>query len=131
MHSGMLPVTTPKGLPCAALAAEDWVEYYGAGSSELSDARAEEFGLRKRLGHGHVSLVRVGRCARSCPQLRETFRNGRPNKWGEGVIEIDGFEFSREAPVHPRTNLPLGEGCRWERQTLDRMDFPVYAFFMP
>ena len=55
VHSGMLPVTTPKGLPCAALAAEDWVEDYGAGSSELSDARVEEFGLRKRLGHGHVS----------------------------------------------------------------------------
>ena len=67
----------------------------------------------------------------SCPQLRETFRNGRPDKWGEGVIEIDGDEFSRQAPVHPRTNLPLGEGCRWERQTLDQMDFPVYALFMP
>ena len=65
MHSGMLPVTTPKGLPCAASAAKDWVEKFGAGSSELSDARAEEFGLRKRLGHGHVRLVRVGRCAHS------------------------------------------------------------------
>ena len=53
------------GLPCAALAAELWVDAYRAGSSELSDARAEEFGLRKRLGHGHVSLVRVGGCARS------------------------------------------------------------------
>ena len=30
--------------------AEDWIEKYGAGSSELSDARAEEFHLQKRLG---------------------------------------------------------------------------------
>ena len=47
------------------------------------------------------------------------------------IVGSGGGEFSREAPVHPRTNLPLGEGCRWERQTLDQMDFPVYAFFMP
>ena len=42
-----------------------------------------------------------------------------------------GGEFSREAPVHPRTNLPLGEGRRWERMTLDQLDFPVYAFSCP
>ncbi|CAE7263974.1 unnamed protein product [Symbiodinium natans] len=90
----------------------EWVRTYGAGSSELSDARAEEFNLTK-----------------------ETFRNGRPEGWGQGTIEIDHvvrtFGYAREAPVHEWTKLPLGEGCRWERQTLDKMNFPVYAFFMP
>ncbi|CAK9034935.1 unnamed protein product [Durusdinium trenchii] len=86
-----------------------WVERYGAGSSELSDARAREFGLK-----------------------REMFHNGRPRGWGEGDIEIKGAgTFSRVAPVHPHTLRPLGEGCRWERQALDGLDFPVYVFFMP
>ena len=64
--------------------------------------------------------------------MRETFRNGRPDGWGRGSIEITGGrEFSRVAPVHRRTSLPLGEGCRWERMILDQLDFPVYVFFMP
>ncbi|CAE7403993.1 ANK1 [Symbiodinium sp. CCMP2592] len=86
----------------------EWVDLYGAGSSELSDARAEEFNLAK-----------------------ETFRNGRPEGWGQGTIEINSVEYSRQAPVHEWTKKPLGEGCRWERQTLDKLPFPVYAFFMP
>ncbi|CAE7403904.1 unnamed protein product [Symbiodinium sp. CCMP2592] len=85
-----------------------WVDEYGAGSSELSDARAEEFDLAK-----------------------ETFRNGRPEGWGQGRIKIHNVELDREAPVHAWTKKPLGEGCRWERQTLDKLNFPVYAFFMP
>ena len=40
-------------------------------------------------------------------------------------------EYDRQAPVHDWTKKPLGEGCRWERQTLDKLPFPVYAFFMP
>ena len=97
--------------------------------------------------------------------LRETFRNGRPEGWGQGTIKIGnvtwpkvenlyflGFpcfvrklinlffpwllqkykvEYDRQAPVHEWTKKPLGEGCRWERQTLDKLPFPVYAFFMP
>eukprot|EP00439_Symbiodinium_sp_Y106_P058339 s4982_g8.t1 len=89
----------------------DWVELYGAGSSELSDADAEAHGLPKEL-----------------------FRNERPKGWGQGQIRISGGfggDFDRKAPVHPRTKKPLGVGCRWERQALDGMDFPVYAFFMP
>ncbi|CAE7168496.1 ANK1 [Symbiodinium microadriaticum] len=88
---------------------KDWVDRYGAGSSELSDTDAEKHGLPK-----------------------ETFRNGRPEHWGEGKIDIARVdEFDRRAPVHPRTEKPLGVGCRWERQALDGMEFPVYAFFMP
>ncbi|CAE7260312.1 ANK1 [Symbiodinium pilosum] len=89
----------------------DWVELYGAGSSELSDADAEAHGLPK-----------------------EVFRNERPKGWGQGRIRISGGfggDFDRKAPVHPRTKKPLGVGCRWERQALDGMGFPVYAFFMP
>jgi len=88
--------------------APDWVKKYGAGSSELSDARAEDFNLAK-----------------------ETFRNGRPEGWGQGTIKIANVEYDRQAPVHEWTKKPLGEGCRWERQTLDKLPFPVYAFFMP
>ena len=40
---------------CAAVTAEDWVELCSAGSSELSDARAEQFGLPKGPGHGRRS----------------------------------------------------------------------------
>lgn len=88
---------------------DDWVTKYNAGSSELSDARADQL----RLG-------------------RENFKHGKPEGWGEGSIQIsNGRTFLREAKVHPRTNLPLGVGCRWERRTLDGLGFPVYAFFMP
>ncbi|CAK9010058.1 unnamed protein product [Durusdinium trenchii] len=83
-----------------------WVDDYGAGSSELSDAAADKYGLK-----------------------RESFRNGRPPGWGEGEINIDGKRFSRVAPMHPDTLKPLGEGCRWERQALDGLNFPVYVFF--
>ncbi|CAE6922505.1 ANK1 [Symbiodinium natans] len=87
----------------------DWVEKFGAGSSELSDAKADELGLP-----------------------RETFRNGRPEEWGEGRILLSaGQRTDREAPIHPRTKLPLGSGCRWERSVLDSLEFPVYAFFIP
>ncbi|CAE7497590.1 ANK1 [Symbiodinium pilosum] len=97
------------GTMSLAKSSADWVEKYGAGSSELSDKDAEKHGLPK-----------------------ETFRNGRPESWGEGRIRTSGGpEFDRAAPVHPRTQLPLGVGCRWERQALDGMEFPVYAFFMP
>ncbi|CAE7370560.1 truC [Symbiodinium natans] len=85
-----------------------WVEDFGAGSSELADADAEKFGL---------------------PQ--EHFKHGKPASWGEGTICISGETYQRRAPVHPRTAKPLGLGCRWERQALDGMEFPVYAFFMP
>ncbi|CAE7403960.1 pum [Symbiodinium sp. CCMP2592] len=101
-------VESGRGRELQSLASEGWVDDYGAGSSELSDARAEEFNLAK-----------------------ETFRNGRPEGWGQGTIEIQGVEYAREAPVHEWTKKPLGEGCRWERQTLDKLPFPVYAFFMP
>ena len=64
--------------------------------------------------------------------LREQFRNGRPAGWGTGKIQIsNGMTFSRVAPVHPHTGRPLGEGCRWERQALDRQNFAVYAYFVP
>ncbi|CAJ1386669.1 unnamed protein product, partial [Effrenium voratum] len=87
----------------------DWVGRYGAGSSELTDQRADELNLP-----------------------RECFKNGRPEGWGCGKITIHGADtFEREAPIHPRTGLPLGQGCRWERQALDGMDFPVYVFFIP
>ena len=89
--------------------AQEWVEKHGAGSSELSDSQADHFGLQ-----------------------REAFRHGRPANWGEHTIEIAGWgQVSRVAPVHERTQLPLGEGCRWERRTLDHLSFPVYAFFVP
>lgn len=42
-----------------------------------------------------------------------------------------GGKFNREAPVDQRTRLPLGQGCRWERQALDSLEFPVFVFFMP
>ncbi|CAE7411355.1 ANK1 [Symbiodinium natans] len=86
----------------------DWVDKFGAGSSELADADAERCGLPK-----------------------EVFKHGKPASWGEGTICIAGETYQRRAPVHPRTGKPLGVGCRWERQALDGMDFPVYAFFMP
>ncbi|CAE7360307.1 ANK1 [Symbiodinium natans] len=87
----------------------DWVKEFGAGSSELSDEAAELHGLQK-----------------------EHFRNGRPQSWGEGKIRTsEGREFDRAAKVHPRTNKPLGAGCRWERWALDQQPFPVYAFFRP
>ena len=80
-------------------------------------------------------------CHTSVPvHPREWFRNGRPPNWGEGEIEIHGHDdddddgiqrFSRVAPVHPHTQLPLGEGCRWEREALDNLDCTVMAFFMP
>ncbi|CAE7357966.1 unnamed protein product [Symbiodinium natans] len=86
-----------------------WVERFGAGSSELSDAVAEELGLPP-----------------------ERFQNGRPASWGEGRIQVsDGKSFERRAPLHPHTGLPLGNGCRWERSVLDQLEFPVYVFFMP
>ena len=82
---------------------------YGAGSSELSDASADQLRLP-----------------------RETFKNGKPEGWGEGSIQVsNGRSFLREAKVHPRTKLPLGIGCRWERKALDGLEFPVYVFFMP
>ena len=40
-----------------------------------------------------------------------------PHECGRRTMSL--CQFSREAPVHPRINLPLGEGCRWERKTLD------------
>ncbi|CAK9008703.1 Pentatricopeptide repeat-containing protein, partial [Durusdinium trenchii] len=95
----------------------EWVKKYHAGSSEVSDAVADQYKLK-----------------------REWFRNGRPPNWGEGEIEIHGHDdddddgiqrFSRVAPVHPHTQLPLGEGCRWEREALDNLDCTVMAFFMP
>lgn len=66
----------------------------------------------------------------------ESFRNKKPAGWGTATIEIwrDGHpekRFDRRAKVHPDTGLPLGEGCRWERQVLDCQDFPVYCYFMP
>ncbi|CAK9095725.1 Pentatricopeptide repeat-containing protein, partial [Durusdinium trenchii] len=92
---------------------DSWVDDYGAGSSEVSDRVAEHYGLK-----------------------RERFRNGRPAGWGEGSIEIyEGrgrtHKYSRVAPMHPHTKLPLGEGCRWEREALDNLDCTVMAFFMP
>eukprot|EP00439_Symbiodinium_sp_Y106_P083754 s62_g24.t1 len=66
---------------------------------------------------------------------KERFKNcpdGLPPGWGEGEITIsDGSKFARKAPIHERTKLPLGQGCRWERSVLDKLDFPVFAFFMP
>jgi len=86
-----------------------WVERFGAGSSELSDEVADRLQLP-----------------------RERFRNGRPDSWGVGKIQVSQDAcFDRLAPIHPDTGLPLGNGCRWERSVLDNMDFPVYAFFMP
>ncbi|CAE7480057.1 pum [Symbiodinium natans] len=90
----------------SAVNSADWSDKYGAGSSELSDADADA--------------------------LKEAFRNGRPDCWGEGMIRIShGCAFRRKAPVHPDTQKPLGVGCRWERQVLDNLEIPVYAFFMP
>ena len=62
---------------------------------------------------------------------RESFKNGRPDGWGTGTILIDGVEYQRQAPIHPRTGKPLGQGCRWERHALDGFPFPVYVFFIP
>ncbi|CAE7673062.1 unnamed protein product [Symbiodinium microadriaticum] len=90
----------------------EWVSKYSAGSSELSDAQADKFGLQKER-------------FKNCP-------DGLPPGWGEGEITIsDGSKFARKAPIHERTKLPLGQGCRWERSVLDKLDFPVFAFFMP
>ncbi|CAK8989412.1 unnamed protein product [Durusdinium trenchii] len=91
----------------------EWVgDEKQAGSSELSDLQARRF-----------------------RQPKEDFRNGRPKRWGTGRIQIPseehGGDFNREAPVHERTNLPLGQGCRWERLALDGLGFPVFVFFMP
>ncbi|CAK9007367.1 unnamed protein product [Durusdinium trenchii] len=89
--------------------ARDWVDMYGAGSSELSDSLAKQYGLPP-----------------------ERFKNGRPPGWGEGEIEIsNGNIFSRVAPEHPHTKMPLGAGCRWEREALDNLGCTVMAFFMP
>merc|ERR1711974_507696 len=77
-----------------------WVDDFGAASSELSDAVADVRGLP-----------------------RERFRNGRPHAWGEGDIRIISgsakHSFHRGAQIHPDTQQPLGQGCRWERQALD------------
>lgn len=86
----------------------EWVALYGAGSSEVSDATADELGLP-----------------------RESFRNGKPDGWGESEILIAGHAYERKAPIHPRTGLPLGSACHWERSMLDSFEFPVYAFFKP
>ena len=57
--------STGRGRELQSLASEYWVKKYGAGSSELSDARAEDFNLAKRLGFVH--LGRLGRVsARIC-----------------------------------------------------------------
>ena len=47
---------TGRGWELQSLASEEWVQKYGAGSSELSDACAEEFNLAKRLGFVHLRL---------------------------------------------------------------------------
>ena len=48
---------TGRGWELQSLASEDWVKKYGAGSSELSDARAEDFNLAKRLGFVHLGRL--------------------------------------------------------------------------
>ncbi|CAK9015507.1 Pentatricopeptide repeat-containing protein [Durusdinium trenchii] len=97
--------------------AEFWVDDYGAGSSELSDAAADKYGLKRRLTCAKQHLCEIARFARSfhrdCAAARESFRNGRPPGWGEGEINIDGKRFSRVAPMHPDTLKPLGEGCAY------------------
>ncbi|CAK9009130.1 unnamed protein product [Durusdinium trenchii] len=87
----------------------DWVERYTAGSSELSDERADQWQLH-----------------------RERFRNGRPVEWGKGRIHVSsGQDFAREARIHPRIGVPMGDGCLWERSILDGLNVAVPAFFMP
>uniref|UniRef100_A0A7S4WK45 Uncharacterized protein n=1 Tax=Alexandrium monilatum TaxID=311494 RepID=A0A7S4WK45_9DINO len=84
----------------------EWVERYGAGSSELAT---------------------------------EEFENARPAGWGSGAIVVEGsewcegpeFEANREARIHPDTGLPLGNGCRWERQCMDKKPYEVRCFFLP
>merc|ERR1740123_328066 len=63
----------------------------------------------------------------------EEFRNGKPPGWGEGTLCYNGWltPVSRQAVPHPRTNKPLGEGCRWERRVLDSKPYPVYCCFFP
>ena len=59
---------TGRGWELQSLASLDWVDKYGTGSSELSDARTEEFNLArlnssarasesKRLGFVHLRLA--------------------------------------------------------------------------
>ena len=48
---------TGRGGELQSLASESWVKMYGAGSSELSDARAEDFNLAKRLGFVHLGRL--------------------------------------------------------------------------
>ena len=49
--------STGRGRELQSLASEYWVKKYGAGSSELSDARAEDFNLAKRLGFVHLGRL--------------------------------------------------------------------------
>jgi len=69
--------------------------------------------------------------AGSTEMREEQFRHPKPYGWGTGNIPISGTNFRRVAKVHPDTKLPLGEGCRWERQVLDSQNFPVHCYFMP
>jgi len=84
----------------------DWVERYGAGSSELP---TEEFVSPKPAGWGHGTLRLQG------------------SEWCPGPE----FELKREALTHPDTGLPLGHGCRWERQCMDKKPYEVRCFFLP
>ncbi|CAE7853520.1 DENND5A, partial [Symbiodinium microadriaticum] len=66
----------------------DWVTLYGAASSEVSDATADELGLP-----------------------RESFRSGKPDGWGESEILIAGHAFQRKAPIHPRSMCNVLPSC--------------------
>ena len=106
----------------------------GVGMSHGGCTRADS-GLAVLQDHPHKEEdLRVGLslAAQSLnPSPRESFRNGKPDGWGESEILIAGHAYERKAPVHPRTGLPLGSACRWERSMLDSFEFPVYAFFKP
>ncbi|CAK9012024.1 Uncharacterized protein SCF082_LOCUS11348 [Durusdinium trenchii] len=60
-------------------------------------------------------------CGRDRIEVPEK-KGGLPPGWGEGRIQLsDGSSFPREAPEHDFTKKPLGQGCRWERQVLDKL----------
>lgn len=82
----------------------------------------------------------VGRwAAGSSERPEEEFQNVKPAGWGSGNVIVESSEFcpgpeqeyDREAKTHPDTGLPLGHGCRWERQCMDAKPYEVRCFFLP
>merc|ERR1712232_924075 len=59
----------------------------------------------------------------------EEFGKPKPDYWGRGTWHIaDGITVEMKAQEHCDTKLPLGEGCRWERQVLNAKNYPIWVY---